>query len=72
MLVKSATTVSRELLPGKTCLHWAYFIWLTEGVATILWCYAKFIFVLFTIGVWHIGSKDYIMYCLENDNFKTA
>jgi len=38
----------------KTCLGWAYFIWLTEGVAKILWFCAKLVFMLFTIGLWHI------------------
>ena len=38
---------------GKTCLHWAYFIWLAEGVAIILCCCAKLVFVLFTIDLWH-------------------
>jgi len=39
-------------LLGKTCLHWAYFIWLAEGVATIFCCSAKLVFMLFTIGLW--------------------
>jgi len=38
---------------GETCLYCAYFIWLAEGVATILCCYAKVVFMLFTIGLWH-------------------
>ena len=52
-LVKSPRTVSRELYWEKTCLHWAYFIWLAEGVATILGCCAKLVFMLLTIGLWH-------------------
>jgi len=72
MLVKSARTVSREIYLEKTCLHWAYFVWLTEGDATILGGSAKLVFMLFTIGLLHSGLKHYILYCLENDNFKTA
>jgi len=53
MLVKSARTVSREFYREKTCLYCAYFIWLAEGVATILCCCAKLVFMLFTIGLWH-------------------
>jgi len=41
----------------KMCLHWAYFIWLTAGVATILCCCAKLVFMLFTIVLWHRGLK---------------
>jgi len=72
MLVRSARTVSRALYWEKTCLHWVYFMWLAEGVATIFCCCAKVVFMLFTIGLWHSGLKLYILYCLENDNFKTA
>jgi len=38
MLVKSVRTVSREFYLEKMCLHWAYFIWLAEGVAKVLCC----------------------------------
>jgi len=53
MLVKSARTVSRRLCLEKTCLHWAYFIWLTKGGATVLCCCAKVVFMLFAISLWH-------------------
>ena len=66
MLVKSARTVFREF--GKTCLHWAYFIWLTESVGTILCCCVKLVFMLCTIE----RIKTHILYCLENDNFNTS
>ena len=36
MLVKSANF--SWVLPGKTCLHWTYFIWLAGGVANTLLC----------------------------------
>jgi len=39
-------------LLGNTSLHWAYFIWLAEGVAKILCCCAKLVFMLLTIGLW--------------------
>ena len=39
-------------LLGNTCLQWAYFIWLAEGVATILCCCAKLVFMLLTISLW--------------------
>jgi len=39
-------------LLGNTCLHWAYFKWLAEGVVTILCCCAKRVFMLLTIDPW--------------------
>jgi len=39
-------------LLGNTCLHWAYFMWLAEGVATILCCCAKLVFMLLNIRLW--------------------
>jgi len=39
-------------LLGNTNRHWVYFIWLAEGVATILCCCAKLVFMLLTIGLW--------------------
>jgi len=50
MLGKSARTVSREFYLEKTCLRWPYFLWLAEGVATVLCC-AKLVFMLFTISL---------------------
>ena len=52
MLVKSARKVFSWALLGKTCQHPAYFIWLAEGIATILCCCAKRVSMLFTIGLW--------------------
>jgi len=56
----------------KKCLHWDYVIWLAKGVATILFCCAKLVFILFTISLYHRGLKHYILYCMENDKLKTA
>ena len=39
-------------LLGNAGLHWAYFIWLAEGVATTPCCCAKLVFMLLTIGLW--------------------
>jgi len=52
MLVISARTVSRELHWDKR-VYIGLTSWLTEGVATILCCCAKLVFMLFTIGLWH-------------------
>ena len=54
MLDKSGGTVSRE------CLRWAYFIWLAEGVATILCC-SKFVFMLFTISLKRIKRLYFVL-----------
>jgi len=35
---------------GKTCLHWTYFIWLAEGVATTLCC-VKLAFMLLILSL---------------------
>jgi len=35
------------------CLHWAYFVWLADGVATTLCCCAKLDFMLFAISLCH-------------------
>jgi len=40
-------------LLGNTSLHWAYFIWIAEGVATTPCCCAKLVFMLLTIGLRH-------------------
>jgi len=45
-------------LPTATIL-WAYFIWLAEGVATIL-C-AKLVFMLFTISLKRIKTLYYVL-----------
>ena len=57
----------------KTCPRWANFICLTGGVATILCYCAKLLFMLLP-SVYGIdrGLKHYILYCLENDNFRTS
>jgi len=47
MLVKSVRTVSREFCLEKR-LHWAYVIWLAEGVSKIRCC-AKLVFMPFII-----------------------
>jgi len=71
MLVKSARTVSRELYWEKR-VYIGLTSELTVGVATILSGSAKLVFILPAIGLLHNGLKHYILYCLENDNFKTA
>jgi len=50
MLVKSTRKVSREFYWKKTCLHQAYFAWLTAGVAKKRCC-AKLVYMLFTISL---------------------
>jgi len=51
-LIKSAGTVSRELYWEARVYIWAYFIWLAEGVTTILRCCTKLVFMLLTIALW--------------------
>ena len=54
MLGKSARTASRK------CLRRAYFIWLAEGVATILCC-AKLVFMLFTISLKRFKTLHFVL-----------
>ena len=51
MLIKSARTVSCELY-WETHVYIGLTSWLAEGVATILCCCAKLVFMLLTIGLW--------------------
>jgi len=51
MLAESARSVSRELCLEKR-VYTGLTSWLTEDVATMLCCYAKFVFMLITIGLW--------------------
>ena len=60
------------ILLGKKCLHCAYFIWLADGVATILFYCAKHVLMLFSISLYRRGLKHYILYCLEHDSLETA
>jgi len=71
MLVKSARTVFRELYWEKR-VYIGLTSYLTVGVPTILCGSANLVFMLCTVGLLHSGLKHYILYCLENDNFKTA
>jgi len=54
MLGKSAKTVSHELYREKRVrIAIASYWFIAEGVATIICCCAKLVFMLFTIGLWH-------------------
>jgi len=56
---------------GNTCLHWAYFIWFAEGVATMLCCCAKLVFMLLTIGLWRRAGLLKLWVAISNGDLKT-
>jgi len=69
--VTSPDLLSKHLLTKK--LHF-------DAVCTLTWVTKILMRVIPNVhagtfptpGLWHSGLKHYILYCLENDNFKTA